>query len=155
MSDQPCPTCGGTTGFVKRRGTLDVCDDPWHDEQQPKRMGENGCDCDVVLRSTYVNVCQQRDELQSYKDRLPADWFKDSSLKTWFPITNMMLEDVTVQRDELLAALKDAREALQYYADKNPVSESNITAAMTARDAIEDINAAIAKASGSEGCGHG
>lgn len=29
-----CSTCGDTTGFVNRRGTLDVCDDPWHDEHE-------------------------------------------------------------------------------------------------------------------------
>jgi len=30
-----CPTCGGDTGFVNRRGTLDVCDDPWHRDREP------------------------------------------------------------------------------------------------------------------------
>ncbi len=37
---KPCSTCGGTTGFVKNRGTLDVCDDPWHDEHDAKHRAE-------------------------------------------------------------------------------------------------------------------
>lgn len=34
-----CETCGGTSGFVINRGTLDVCDDPFH-EDEPKQPSE-------------------------------------------------------------------------------------------------------------------
>jgi hypothetical protein len=30
-SEAKCDTCGGSTGFVMNRGTLDVCDDPFHE----------------------------------------------------------------------------------------------------------------------------
>lgn len=35
-----CPTCHGATGFISRRGTIDVCDDPWHEavkQRKPRR----------------------------------------------------------------------------------------------------------------------
>jgi hypothetical protein len=34
---------------------------------------------------------------KDYIARLPADWFKDSSLQTWFPITAMQIEDLQAE----------------------------------------------------------
>jgi hypothetical protein len=48
--------------------------------------------------------------------------------------------------EQLVAALTDAREALAYYAELHPVAESAITQAMTAREAIATIDAALAAA---------
>lgn len=37
-----CDSCGGTTGFMNNRGTLDVCDDPFHeDPAAPPPMTED------------------------------------------------------------------------------------------------------------------
>jgi hypothetical protein len=77
-----CHTCGGTTGFVNNRGTLDVCDDPWHDDHEAKhtltpltvetdadgRFILNGHD--VVWHSTCVRVLKQRDALTEANKKL-------------------------------------------------------------------------------------
>ena len=39
-----------------------------------------------------ADVTKERDALQQYKDSLPADWHKNSSLETWFPYTDMGLK---------------------------------------------------------------
>jgi len=83
-SPPTCPTCGGTTGFVNNRGTLDVCDDPWHDEHEAKQFPtlltvETDADGrfvlnghDVVWHSTYVRVVNQRDSLQRRCEELTS-----------------------------------------------------------------------------------
>jgi hypothetical protein len=40
-------------------------------------------------------------ELRDYKSKLPADWFEDSSLETWFPLTAEELKRAKQERDEL------------------------------------------------------
>lgn len=53
---------------------------------------------------------------------------------------------LVAQRDSLVSALSDARDALTYYAELHPVAESAITESMTAREAIVIIDAALSKA---------
>lgn len=61
------------------------------------------------------NRCPQCDQLRlelgEARHRLaalPADWRKDSSLKTWFPITAMQMESLQAERDALLARVEAA-----------------------------------------------
>jgi hypothetical protein len=67
---------------------------------------------------------QLRDELvqvKSYIASLPADWFTNSSLETWFPITAMMLTDLRAelaQANERIAILEFASQRLNATLDE-------------------------------------
>ena len=51
--------------------------------------------------------------MKSYVKRLPADWFKDSSLETWFPLTARELKSLRAERDALAAQVETLRAALE------------------------------------------
>lgn len=62
---------------------------------------------DASARDALLAEIGARDaQLRAY----PADWRKDSSLETWFPITATILDQLERQRDGLLAEIKGLRE---------------------------------------------
>lgn len=82
---------------------------------------------------------RERDELRAFKAGLPADWFVDSSLKTWFPITEMMLQDLTTDRDRLatrVGALETALRDLLYVSTKDAGAFHTAGAVTNARAAL-------------------
>jgi hypothetical protein len=91
---------------------------------------------------------------KDYISRLPADWFEDSSLEKWFPLTAEELTRVKRERDELLNALKavlpfvederDTRER-SYLSEPTKDEETYLTEASSA---VECIKSAIAMVEG-------
>ena len=106
------------------------------------------------------NRCPQCDHLRleigearRQLNALPANWLKDSSLETWFPITAMKLEDLQAERDEARAALAEEQKDAERYR----VAQANELIGYIKRDHMADcycefiglddaaVDAAIAK----------
>jgi hypothetical protein len=70
--------------------------------------GDGTCDHPV-----YQTTCgyPPNDVIHGYK-ALPADWFEDSSLETWFPLTAEELTRTKAERDQLRTQLATAQAEL-------------------------------------------
>jgi hypothetical protein len=75
--------------------------------------------CAFPFRQTYCGY-QCNDEIHGYK-ALPADWFTDSSLETWFPLTAQELAETKSR----LSAMRESYERVSELAE-------NLTAALRA-----------------------
>lgn len=89
---------------------------------------------------------KERDEAKSYISRLPGDWFGDSSLKTWFPISCETMENQHATIVCLRAQLSELQSELE--TSKIDSQEWGQVAANRTRE-IRDLRAVLQRLTGS------
>lgn len=84
-------------------------------------------DAEDLLRRLGLAI-KRINELEAERDRLPANWFEDSSLETWFPLTADELARTKASNTRLREALKSVLE----------VADRNTNVFNAARAALKD-----------------
>ena|ERR1700722_12606024 len=75
---------------------------------------------DKAVRYEYARAEKaekERDTALEQLNRLPANWFEDSSLETWFPITDEEIRRLKAERDAALAEVERFKQGAAYSED--------------------------------------
>lgn len=87
-------------------------------QAEVKQLKLTAQDRELELLRKIEALVIERDQLKSWKASLPADWFKDSSLETWFPVAAMMLQDLQAFKESVLTEGGPLSDPVEYTADQ-------------------------------------